>query len=368
MNSIQGRLSVFVPDMTVGGAERAAFHLVQGMARRGYDIDLVLGDAVGDFMADIPKSVRVIDFKTSRVSLSLPALVRYLRRERPQAILSVMSHTNIITLWARRLAGVLTRVVVNEQNTLSRVAHHASSQSGRMMPRLIRRFYPWADGIVAVSNGVADDLAQVIGLPREQIQVIYNPMVTPELREKARAPLDHAWFKSGEPPVVLAVGRLAKQKDYPTLIQAFSNVRQARSARLLILGRGDERPALEALVNDFGLEQDVSLHGFVDNPYPYMAHASAFVLSSKWEGLPGVLIEALYCGAPLIATDCPSGTREILANGKYGRLVPVGDIAALAQAIEATLAENPSGPPPESWQPFELERVMNQYIRTLVGT
>ncbi len=168
--------------------------------------------------------------------------------------------------------------------------------------------------------------------------------------------------------MLLAVGRLTASKDFPTLIQAFIRVRQTRPARLLILGEGADRPGLEALVEQLGLEQDVSLPGFVENPYPYMARASLFVLSSRWESLPTVLIEALYCGAPLIATDCPGGTREILADGQYGQLVPVGDATALARAIATTLAGKTPRPPPESWLPFDLEAVVNQYINILLGS
>jgi glycosyltransferase involved in cell wall biosynthesis len=347
MSGSQKRLAILVPDMTPGGAERATLNLVQGVARHGYTVDLVLARAVGSLLAEVPESVRVVDLKASRALASLPALVRYLRRERPHTLYSVLNHTNIVALWARRLAGVPTRAVVSVRNTLSSSAQHASSWGGRLMPQLIRSFYPWADRIVTVSKGVADDLAQVTGIPRERIQAIYNPVVTPKLREKARAPLDHPCF--------------------PTLIRAYALARQARLARLLILGQGTEQPALEALISSLGLEQDVSLPGFVPNPYPYMTRASLFVLSSRWEGLPGVLIEALYCGPLLIATDCPSGPREILADGKYGQLVPVGDAAALAQAIETALAGGIPGPPPESWQPFELETVMNQFINVLLG-
>ena len=214
---------------------------------------------------------------------------------------------------------------------------------------------------------MGDDLASVAGIPRERIEVIYNPVMRPELQEKAQAPLDHPWFKPGGPPVVLAVGSLSVQKDFPTLIQAFAQVRQARPARLLILGEGTERPALEALIRQLDLEQDVSLAGFVTNPYAYMAQASLFVLSSRWEGLPGVLIEALCCGTPVISTDCPSGPREILRKEEYGQLVPVGDVPALARAIEKTLARKTPSPPCESWLPFERETTVNQYLKILLG-
>jgi glycosyltransferase involved in cell wall biosynthesis len=364
----QQRLAIFLSAMRVGGAQRAMLKLAQGLSERGYAVDLVLARAEGPFLAEVPASVRVVDLKAPRVLASLMALVRYLRSERPEALLSALNYVNIVALWARRLAGVSTRVVVSERITPSHGAQHASRLRDRLMPQLIRRFYPWADGIVVVSKGVGDDLAQVAGLPRPHMQVIYNPIVTPELREKAQAPLEHPWFEPARPPVILAVGRLRPQKDFPTLIRAFAQVRQTRSARLLILGEGSERPGLEALVGQLGLEQDVSLPGFVANPYPYMARAPLFVLSSRWEGLPGVLIEALYCGALLIATDCPSGPREILADGQYGQLVPVGDVSALAQAMSLALAGKGVRPTQESWRPFEQETVVNQYLKVLLAS
>jgi glycosyltransferase involved in cell wall biosynthesis len=237
----------------------------------------------------------------------------------------------------------------------------------RLMPRLARYFYRWADDIVAVSEGVADDLTQVLKVPNERVRVIYNPIVTPELMAKAQAALDHPWFRLGEPPVILAVGRLTEQKDLPTLIRTFAHVQRSRPVRLLILGEGELRHDLEALVKQLHLEHVVSLPGAVMNPYPYMVRASLLVLSSRWEGLPGVLIEALYCGVPIVSTDCPSGPREILADGRYGQLVAVGDIAALAQAIEAALDGKAARPPRESWRPFQLETVVNQYLDVLLG-
>ncbi len=360
------RLAIYIPSMRYGGAERAMLNLARGIANRGYAVDLVLAQAEGPYLAEIPESVRLIDLKAARVLKSLPALVRYLRRERPAAMLATWEHANIIALWARSLAGLPGQLVINEQNTISSSTRQASRRHGWLLPALARRFYPWADGIVAVSNGVADDLAKVTGTPRECIQVIYNPIITPEIQAQAQAPLDHPWFMPGQPPVVLAAGRLRPQKDFPTLIRAFAQVRSERPARLVILGDGPERPALVALVQQLGLEQDVSLPGFSENPYAYMARASLFVLSSRWEGLPTVLIEALYCGAPVVSTDCPSGPREILAEGRHGQLVPVGDAAALARAIEAALAREAPRPPRESWQPFEMETMVSQYIDLLL--
>ena len=367
MNAVPRQISIFVPEMGGGGAERSMLKLAGGLAARGYRVDLVLARAEGPLLAEVPASVRLVDLGASRVLTCLPMLVRYLRREQPAALLSVL-HANIIALLAQRLASVQTRVVVSERNTLSREAqHYASDLRMRLMPKLAKYFYPWADCIVAVCQGVANDLTKIVGLSPERVRVIYNPIVTSELMEMAQAPIEDPWFEPGEPPVILAVGRLSAQKDFSTLIRAFGLVRQVDRARLIILGEGEERDALESLVRQLDLEQDVSMPGFVPNPYPYMRRASLFVLSSRWEGLPGVLIEALYCRVPIVATDCPGGTREILADGKYGRLVPVGDPRALASAIEASLTGALPRPPQESWRPFEPEVVLSQYIDVLFG-
>ena len=362
-----GRVAIFKAVMGGGGAERAMLKLAGGMARRGYPVDLVLSRAAGDYLPEVPEAVRIVDLEAGRVLTSLPRLVRYLRRERPSVMLTSLNHVNVVGLWARRLSRVGTRVVVNEQNTLSQDAPNSVRRRHRLLPRFVRRFYPWADEIVAVSRGAADDLARTAGLPVGRVRVVHNPIVTPELRAMAAEPLEHPWFAPGEPPVALAVGRLAPQKDFATLLRAFARVREGRPARLMILGEGPERPSLEALVSELGLEGWAELAGRVLNPYPYMVRAGAFVLSSRWEGLPSVLIEALYCSVPIVATECPSGPAEILEGGRHGLLVPVGDVAALADGIAAALDGRVPRPAPESWQPYEQETVVERYLDVLVG-
>jgi glycosyltransferase involved in cell wall biosynthesis len=235
-----------------------------------------------------------------------------------------------------------------------------------LLPVVMRLTYRRAHAVVAVADAMAEDLARMIGFPRDKITVVYNPAVTPEMLAKAQQPAPHAWLSPGGPPVLVAVGRLHEQKDFQTLLRAFALVRARRSARLIILGEGPERPALEAGVAKLGLTEDVDLPGFVPNPYAFMAGASQFVLSSRYEGLPTVLIEAMACGCPVVSTDCPSGPGEILDNGKYGRLVPVGDAAALAEAMEATL----DAPPPAAELKaradlFHIDRVIDSYRRLL---
>ena len=366
MKTSKERLALFLPGLYEGGAERIVLNLAKGFSERGYAVDLVLARAEGPYMSQIPDAARVIDLNAPRVVGSVPALVKYLQRERPTALLSGM-FTNLIALWARRLSGVPHRLVITEHNSLSSIVKNKKDLRWQMYPKLAKRFYPWADNIIAVSNDVADDLTQVAKIPRDLIKVIYNPIVTSDLQDKSEAPLDHPWFKDGEPPVILTVGRLTDQKAFDVLIQAFSLVRKNRPARLLILGEGENRSALQSLIGQLGLEQDVSLMGFVQNPYPFMAQASLFVLPSRWEGLPTVLVEALYLGSPIIATDCPGGSREILQGGQFGRLVPVDDPLVLAEAIIGSMNDRRSYPPKESWQPFNLDFVVDRYVNLLLG-
>src|SRR5574337_1077880 len=250
---------------------------------------------------------------SERRTLTLAAaFADYLRHEQPDVVLSAANHVNDAALWARYITRARTRLVVRASNYLRPPAIYTRRDAQLFRPQLAGCFYSWADAIIAVSDGVADNVARVTGLPRERITTIYNPVVTPELQEKARAALDHPWFAPGSPPVLLAVGRLAAQKDFPTLLRAFARVRAVRKARLIILGEGKERPALEALALELGVASDVDLPGFVLNPFPYMAQASLSVLSSAWEGFGNVVAEAMACGCPVVSTNCPSGPAEIL--------------------------------------------------------
>jgi glycosyltransferase involved in cell wall biosynthesis len=296
-----------------------------------------------------------------------PALARYLVRERPDALLSALSYSNLTALWARERAGVPVRVVVSEHNTLSERARHARARRWRVLPKLEARWYPRADAILAVSEGVADDLARTARLPRERIAVTYNPVIGDDVERSARESVDHPWLQPGEPPVVLGVGKLKPQKAFDVLLRAFARLRAERRARLVILGEGSERRALQQLAGELGVADDVALPGFVANPFAWMARCAVFALSSAWEGLPSVLIEALACGCPVVSTDCPSGPAEILGPDRLGALVPVGDADALARAIALALSE-PSDPAARRARArdFSVDRVAPRYLEALL--
>jgi glycosyltransferase involved in cell wall biosynthesis len=361
-------VSVFLPTLAGGGAERAMLHLAEGFAQAGLKTDLVVAEAEGAYLEMLPPGVRLVNLQARPpivVSKTL-ALRRYLQQARPDALFSALDIVSS-AIWAKRLAGTPTRVVMCVQTHLSQqFRDHQPLIGGKIRPQVVRWFYPRADAIVAASQGVAIDVARITQLPTQHIQVIYNPVVTPTVQSKMQETVDHPWFADGQPPVVLGVGRLVTQKDFLTLIRAFAVLRGQRSARLMILGEGDQRPKLEALIAELGLTQDVALPGFVENPYAYMAQAAVFALSSIFEGFGNVVAEALAAGTPVVSTDCESGPAEILDNGKYGHLVPVRDAEQLATAIAATL-DRPRNSDllRERAQSFSVATVTNQYLQVL---
>lgn len=359
-------VAIFLPSLRGGGAERVMVTLANAFAARGLKVDLVLASAEGPYLDEVSPTVRIVDLRARRVLTSLPGLVRYFRRERPRAMLSALNHANAIALLARRLAGGDTRIVVSERSHLSVSLCGPISLRGRAMPWFMRRTYPWADGVVAVSAGVADDLAATISLPRDSITVIHNPVVTDDMLAHANAPLNHPWFAPGAPPVIVGVGRLAPEKDFAVLIRAFARVRESRAAKLVILGEGELRTELEEQIRAQRLDGAIALPGFQPNPLPYMRRAALFVLSSRLEGLPNALIQAMACGTPVVSTDCPSGPAEILEGGKWGRLVQVGEVDALADAMLATLNETDRPDTAKRAQDFDANSAIDHYLRILM--
>jgi glycosyltransferase involved in cell wall biosynthesis len=360
------RIAFFLQDLYGGGAERVMLSLATGVAQRGFAVDLVLVRRQGAYVEDIPPNIRVIELGTKRTVNSVAALARYLRRERPAVLLTALVHVNVAALLAGLLARCRTRLVVTEHNQISRNLSPTAPGTVRMAYRLVPFLYPRAAKIIAVSDGVAEDLTRFTGMKRGRIDVAHNPVVTPGMLARASQPVNHPWFIGGEVPVILGVGRLSAQKDFGTLLRAFSLVRAKRPARLVILGEGVCRNELEELADQLGVAADVQMPGFVDNPLAFMGKASLFVLSSLFEGLPTVLIEAMACGTPVVATDCPSGPREILEGGELGGLAPIGDAPALASAIERSL-DNPV--PAERLRSkaegFTVDRAVDRYLALL---
>lgn len=363
----QRRLGMFLPTLHGGGAERVTATLANEFARRGFAVDMVLSRAEGTNVQRLSRRVRVVDLKAGRVAKSLPSLVRYLRSERPSWLLSVQEHANVVAIAAKLLLlSSETRVAASIHTTLSRwIGSSTNNVRDRIVLNAARLLYPRADAILAVSEGVARDAVRTLGLDKQSVRKVNNPAVTPELFVQAKEPVDHPWFNAGEPPVLVAVGRLTPAKDFTTLLRALVALRRRMEVRLVILGEGEDRRRLEMTIHELALSDHVRLFGFVDNPYKYLARGSAFVLSSAWEGLPTVLIEALALKKPIVATNCDSGPYEILHGGAWGELVPIGDSYIMAEAIARALEQPPERIPDQAWQPYSIESAADSYLSVL---
>lgn len=363
-----GCISLVMPTLGGGGAERVMVNLTHAFLGWGREVDLVVYRAEGFYLTALPVGVNLVDLRVTGMGSAIVKMTRYLHQRRPVAMLAAMESPGLSALIGRSLARVPTRVVVAIHNTLSSVGQSEDWLRARVRLEMARRMYPTADGVVAVSEGVAADAARLLRMDRRRLSVIQNPVVTADLARRAAEPVDHPWFAPGASPVILGCGRLVPQKNFDLLIKAFQRLRQRREARLMILGDGEERGLLEALVHRLGLGSEVALPGFVSNPYAHMAKARVFALSSHYEGSPLVLVEALACGCPVVSTDCPSGPREILRGIEAAELVPVDDVGALAAALERCL-DRPSGvarptAPPE----FDGEFAAEAYLRLVEGT
>jgi glycosyltransferase involved in cell wall biosynthesis len=355
------------PGSPYGGITPVVRNLTRGLAGLGILVDLLIRQMRGSkgVPEELPGGVRVIDLDTHHRLTTVPAVARYLREVRPRALLGAGHRFNISAAWVRYLARD-SRIFLSVHNTMSREVQARGAYRRWQRRQAISRFYPLADGIIAVSDGVAEDLVQHFGIARESVSVIHNPIVTDDLIRRAGEPLSHPWFTGEGPPVILSVGRLSRQKAFGTLIRAFEIVRRQLDCRLIILGEGPERGALEALAESLGVSGNVQMPGFEDNPVRYMAHADVFALSSDYEGFGNVLVEALAAGAPVVSTDCPSGPAEILDGGRYGRLVTPGDPPALADAIMGTLRDPRAVDQGRAAvRPYEADTVAKQYAGIL---
>lgn len=330
--SIQGRIAFFIPNMNGGGAERVVVNLLRGMRQRGLELDLVLARKTGPYLDQVPEGVRIIDFSKDHCRQVLWFLARYLRQERPALLISHLGRANLAAVIARWLSGSQTPLALVEHNTPSRERVFGTLHV-KVLTLMKRLLYHYADALITVSRAAARDLETEIKSKNDRVLTIYNPIIEPSLLFEQLEPSGHLWLDHKTVSVVLAVGRLQKQKNFDLLLDAFRLLRNHRPVRLVILGEGAQRFDLERRLGDLNLRNDVDLPGFVNNPYAYMSKADVLVLSSKYEGFGNVLVEAMACGCPVVATDCPSGPEEILDRGRWGPLLPVGDVHALTEAM-----------------------------------
>jgi len=408
-NTQSARIAFLLDSLSGGGAEKVVLNLAGGFADAGYLADLLICKMKGALLNQIPSNVNVVQLKAAMplrgavsafsadhaslrpflgmsATLSkvpgifkfLPAIIRYLKSNQPAALLSALPKANINAVLAGQYCGGTTRIVVGVHANYSahgRLGKKKNEIIDGYMLTMTRRYYRRADAVVAVSRGAEKDVCEYLGLPRERVTSVYNPVATRNSQVLCNEAPDHPWFEPGSVPVILGVGRFDVQKDFPLLLDAFARVREQRAVRLVLLGgdvtSGEQQSLQKELVvqaERLGVAHDLDMPGFVDNPLSYLNRAAVFVLSSRYEGFGNVLVEALLCGCPVVSTDCPSGPAEILENGKYGELVPVGDKYKLADAICRTL----DTPPDKEFlrvrgSEFSVENAVERYCRVLFG-
>lgn len=359
---------LFIPRFGDGGVGRTFVNLANGFAERKIGVSLVVNQRDGVFFDRLRPEVGRVIFESQTDKDLARELFGFLRHARPQVVMTGQGRDDYIAITVKeKLRDPDIRFFLRVGTSLA----HRSAMKSRFQwaqwfkRRKQRRLFSHCDGVIANSQGAAQDLRNFLRDPSLEIAVLPNPTVTPDLLRLAHEPVDHPWLQDDVPPVIMGVGRLGRAKDFPTLLKAFALLRKRRVARLLILGQGRQRERLELLSQELGIAEDVCLTGFVNNPYAHLARAKLFVLSSLWEGCPNALIEALALGTPVVATDCPSGPREILADGRYGALVAPGDAEALAAAMVQTLDHPlPAASLRKAVLAYTAENSARAYLRT----
>lgn len=358
------RIAILLPDLRPGGAEWLHLKLANAWVRAGIGVDFVLQQARGDLLQNVPKGVRVVGLGACRLRNLLSPLRAYLRRERPQALLAAMWPLTAIAPIAARSARYNGRVIISEHAPQSLSYADRGAFHNTLMKTTMWIGYRLADARVGVSSGVADDMARLSGMDRARFSVIYNPAATGQVVETGyTVPLA---LVGRTAPILLAVGTLKAVKRHDLLIRAFAKLSRT-DAMLCILGEGQERAGLEMLIDLLGLQDRVLLAGYQADLAPWYGHADLFVLSSDHEGFGNVIVEALEHGLPVVSTNCPSGPGEILDNGKYGTLVPAGDIDALAHAMEEALSrEHDYEALKRRAQYFSVDKAAGSYLDLLL--
>ena len=364
------KVLIFRPSLGMGGADRVTATLMHLLDRKKFSLALALVHAEGPFMSDIPSDVEFIHLDSGRLARSVPALTRVIRRLQPDVVFSTSSAANVIAAIAHRIARSKSRLVLSERSALLRGRPRDLKQ--RLEVMLKRVTYPLADSVTVVSSGLGDQLVAKLAVPRELIDVVYNPMIGDDFEELTSQPVEHPWFAPDAPPVILACARLVVQKDYPGLLQAFARIRSQTPARLFVLGEGALRKSLEARAAELGVADDVCFYGFDKNPMKYMARARLLMHASHTEGLPGAMIQTMACGIPVVATDCEHGPREVISHNVDGFLVPVGDYAGLAEHAlkilkDDRLRDELGANARRTAQRFSVAASMARYENALVG-
>lgn len=355
-NSIH--VAFVIGSMRAGGAERATLNLINGLSQRGMSIDLVLLSSKGEFFNEISKSIHIVSLNKSRTIYSVNTFQNYLKENNPDIIVAIQNHIQLLVLLSIKFSHWKGKIILNEQSTYSR---NVTGIKGRIQKLLSKYLFQSAHVITSVSKGVKEDFTKSFPALQLKNNVIPNAIITDQFDEYKNHTVKHHFFEEGK-GVVVTAGRLVKSKNFALLLKAFAVAKKEMDIKLIILGDGPELFSLQQIAAKLNISDDVSFQGYVPYPSHYFSKASVFVLSSDYEGLPAVIIEALACGCKIVSTNCENGPAEILANGDYGWLVPVGEVKALSLSILTALkTEIDSNKLIERSKEFHQKKVVEQY-------
>lgn len=359
--NINKKIVFILPNFRAAGVERVVITLANEMCRLGYSVSLLIFKNNGDLANDICKEIEVIELHINRSSFAIFKLINFFRKNQV-CFISSYSYLSILSIIANIITFKKSQIFVCEHTTLTQMNKAKSNYKNKIVNFLMRMFYPLADGIIAVSSGVADDLSKAIDIPRKKIKVLYNPLDINFISKMSQNSPSHRWLLNKKQPLILGIGRLDIAKNFTLLINAFSKITDQTDANLLILGEGDLRLELEQEIKKLQLSERCELMGYISNPYCYLKNADIFVLSSNVEGFSLVIVESLACNTPVISTDCPSGPNEILEDGKWGTLVPMNDVEILSVAMLEALRSPNTKNLQERAKEFDVKIVTQRYI------
>lgn len=360
----QNKIAFFLPDLGGGGAERVMVNLANGLSKRGFDIDFIVSKAIGPYFKEISNEINIISFNNTRIIFSIKNLWLYIIKKKPKCIISALSAANIIAIIASILCFKRVKVVIREANNIEEEICNEKKIKNKIIYKLKLIFYHFANIIIVNSKGSANAIEKNIKyISKNKIKILNNPVIDEKLINKSNFLVNHKWLCPKKHPVILGVGRLTIQKDFETLIKAYKIVRDKIQCKLIILGEGELRKKLYLLVEELGIKEDVDMPGFIDNPFNYMKNCDVFVLSSKYEGSPNVLIQAMAVGNRIVSTNCNSGPAELITSDEYGYLVPVGNVEEMANAIFNSILNGNEKLKRKDLKSYEIEEVIDNLLK-----
>jgi len=364
MSTKTKKVMLFSPSLSGGGAERVMLNVALELSRLGYEVDFVVKNDWQQSRYEVPPSFQAFNLDAHKLLDTAIKLARRIKTSKPAIVITALESLGLAAILAKGLLRHKPIVVPSVHTMLETWYRELPSPHTKRYRNLIKHLYPYADHIIAVSQGAKDEILAIAKLNQDKVSVLYNPVIADDTLKSIDQPVEHPWF-TAKKTVAIAVGRLVREKNYPLMLRAIAEARKHIDLHLIVLGEGELRASLEEEAQALGIADYVDFHGFVNHPLAYVGKSDMFLLTSSWEGLGNVLIEAMATGTPIISTDCESGPREVLENGKWGILVPPNNVDSFTKAIIQVAEQGGIVPDAHSWARFTVAEATAQYAKLI---